>query len=116
VALVTIVGSRGQDDFARAAIEADHGSEMPARLLDAARRTSALRQLDHSCNGFLLASHDASPLIRARSAFHAIKASRQKRGADLLGKDLIGPGELVSAMRRAVRASDVPPNWIGCGM
>jgi hypothetical protein len=54
--LVTIARSRRQDHLACATFEADYSGEMPARqMLDAARRTSAPRQLDHSPNGFLLA-------------------------------------------------------------
>jgi len=46
--LVSIARSRGQDHLARAAIEADHGGEMPTpQLLEAARGTGAPRQLGH---------------------------------------------------------------------
>ena len=102
-------------NLADAAIEADDGGEMPAwQLLEAARRTSAPRWLDHSSNGFLLTSHDASPLMRASSAFIAIEVRRQNRVVDLLGEKLIGLGKLGST-RRAVRPSGPVLHLTGCG-
>jgi hypothetical protein len=110
MALVRIVRSRGQDDLAYAAIEADHGGDMSAwQLLKAARRTGAPRKLDHGADGFPLASHDAPPLMRVRSAPHPrMSSSRPKRGAALLGENVIGFGKLASAVRRAIKLSDAP--------